>query len=68
MESKELLINGMNNYIKRIRRCEKIYLDVLESIPKNFKGTIYKIQDKKLFNKIILNFVAALDQKKLKAI
>lgn len=62
METKDLLINGMNNYIERIKRCEDIYLEVLNNIPKDHKEKIYKISDKDLFNKIILNFVTALNQ------
>lgn len=64
MKTREILINGMNNYIERIKRCEDIYLEVLDSVPSDFKETIYKITDRELFNKIIFNFVSALDQEK----
>lgn len=64
MKDKELLIKGMDNYIERIKRCENIYLEILDSIPKDYTETIYRIKDRGLFNKIILNFVTALDQEK----
>ncbi len=64
MEVKENLINGMNNYIERIKRSEEIYLEILEKIPTNYKEKIYKIQDRELFNKVISNFVTSLNQEK----
>lgn len=64
METREILINGMNNYIERIYRCEKVYLEILDNIPANYKEKIYKITDRALFNKIISNFVTALNQEK----
>lgn len=62
MEEKNSLINGMENYIKRIKRCEGIYEEILESLPKDYKEKVYKITDRSLFNKIILNFVTGLNQ------
>ena len=56
------LIRGMDNYIERIKRCEDIYLEILDSIPSDYEGTIYKISDRALFNKVMRNFVTALDQ------
>lgn len=64
METREILINGMNNYIERIRRCERVYLEVLDNIPANCNEKIYKITNRVLFNKIISNFVTALNQEK----
>lgn len=60
------MINGMNNYIKRIEESKKIYLELLESIPNDASGKIYEIKDKALFNKIISTFVTALNQDKAK--
>ncbi len=62
--NRNYLIRGMNNYIERIKRCEDIYLEILDSIPNDYKGTIYKITDRTLFNKVMLNFITALDQNK----
>ncbi len=64
MEIKESLINGINNYIERIKRSEEIYLEILEKIPTNYNEKIYKIQDRELFNKVISNFVTSLNQEK----
>lgn len=64
MIEKEILINGMNNYIQRIKNCENIYLEILNNIPKEYSEKIYKITDRKLFNKVISNFVTALEQEK----
>lgn len=64
MEVKESLINGMNNYIERIKRSEEIYLGILEKIPTDYNEKIYKIQDRELFNKVISNFVTSLNQEK----
>lgn len=64
MEIKERLINGMNNYIERIKRSEEIYLEILDKIPIDYNEKIYKIQDRELFNKVILNFVTSLNQDK----
>ena len=64
MNEKETIIKGMDNYIKRIERCEKTYEEVLDSIPKGYKEKIYKITDRNLFSKILLNFVTALNQEK----
>ena len=62
--NKNIIVNGMNNYIKRIEACEKIYLELLESIPSDFNDKIYKITDRDLFNKIIANFATVLSQEK----
>lgn len=62
MNEKEIIVKGMNNYIKRIERCEKTYEEVLDSIPKDTSEKIYKITDRNLFSKILLNFVTALNQ------
>lgn len=62
MNEKEIIIKGMNNYIRRIEKCEKTYEEVLDSIPKDYKEKIYKITDRNLFSKILLNFVTALNQ------
>lgn len=64
MDEKESIISGMENYIKRIKKCEKTYEEVLDNIPKDFKEKIYKITDRNLFSKIIRNFVTALEQEK----
>ena len=64
MESCESLIKGMNNYIERIKRCEDVYLEVLGSIPAKYDRKIYRITDRVLFNKVISNFVTALNQEK----
>lgn len=64
MKEKEELICGMDCYIERIKRCEKIYLEILDRIPTDDTEKIYRITDKKLFNQIIANFVTALDQEK----
>ena len=63
MKNKDILINGMNNYIERIKRCEDIYLEILNNIPDNYNDTIYRITDRNLFNKVMYNFVTALSQK-----
>lgn len=62
MNEKEIIVKGMNNYIKRIKMCEKTYEEVLDSIPKDYKEKIYKITDRNLFSKVLLNFVTALNQ------
>ena len=62
MKTREILINGMNNYIERIKRCEDTYLEVLDNIPEEYNDKIYKITDRQLFNKVISNFVTALNQ------
>lgn len=62
MNEKEIIVKGMNNYIKKIERCEKTYEEVLDSIPKDTSEKIYKITDRNLFSKILLNFVTALNQ------
>lgn len=64
MEVKELLVNGTNKYIERIKREQEIYLEVLNSIPNDFQEKVYRIESRELFNKIIYNFVTALDQDK----
>lgn len=64
MDVKELLVNGTNKYIERVKREQEIYLEVLDSIPENFQGKVYQIKQRDLFNKIIFNFVTALDQEK----
>jgi GTP cyclohydrolase II len=61
---KDLIVNGMNSYIKRINECEKIYIELLDSIPKGYSKKIFKITDKKMFNKIISTFVTSLNQEK----
>ena len=60
---KSELIRGMENYIKRIKKCEEFYKELLDSIPKDNKDDIYKITKRSLFNKVIKNFVTALDPK-----
>ena len=62
MNEKESIIKGMNNYIRRIERCEKTYEEILDSIPEYYNEKIYKITDRNLFSKTILNFVTALNQ------
>ena len=64
MAEKEILINGMNNYIERIKRCEDIYTEIIDNIPTNYNEKIYKISDRALFNKVISNFVTSLEQEK----
>lgn len=57
---------GLNNYIDRLKRCEDIYEEVILSIPDNCYQSIYRVKDRMLFEKIIFNFVTALDQSKAK--
>ena len=64
MNKKEILINGMNNYIQKIKRMEQIYIEILEKIPQDYKEKIYKITDRTLFDKVISNFVTSLNQEK----
>lgn len=61
---KDLIVKGMDNYIKRVEEIKKTYLELLDSVPKNIKEKIYRISDKKRFNKIISTFVTALSQEK----
>ncbi len=64
MNERELFVRGTNKYIDRIKREQEIYLEVLDSIPSDYQEKIYKIKSRDLFNKIIYNFVTALDQEK----
>ncbi|WP_296862237.1 hypothetical protein [uncultured Methanobrevibacter sp.] len=64
MDYKKLIKSSMDNYIEKIRICEDIYCDVLQSIPDDFEENIFKIQNKELFNKIIMNFGPTLNQDK----
>lgn len=64
MEKKELFVRGTNKYIERIKREQEIYSEVMDSIPNDFDGKVYHIESRELFNKVILNFVTALDQDK----
>lgn len=64
MNTSEILIKGMDNYIKRIKRCEDTYVEILNNIPKDYNEKIYKIEDRELFNKVISNFVTSLNQEK----
>ena len=59
---KEILIQGMNQYIERIERCKKTYEEILNIIPKKYEKEIYKITERSLFEKVISNFVTALNQ------
>lgn len=64
VDYKKLIKSSMDNYIEKIRICEDIYCDVLQSIPDDFEENIFKIQNKELFNKIIMNFGPTLNQDK----
>lgn len=64
MDESQKLIKGMDNYIQRIKRCEEIYLKILENIPQDSSEKIYKIDDRSLFNEVISNFVTSLEQEK----
>lgn len=64
MNESQKLIKGMDNYIQRIKRCEEIYLKILENIPQDSSEKIYKIHDRDLFNEVISNFVTSLEQEK----
>lgn len=66
MGAEEILIKGMDHYIERIDKCKSTYVKVLDSIPKGYGEKIYKIADKDLFNKVITNFVVALNPEKAK--
>ena len=60
----EKFIEGIENYLKRIKKCENLYLDLINSIPKTYDEKIYRLQDKGLFYEILLNFVTGLDNEK----
>jgi hypothetical protein len=54
---------GIDNYIDRLKKCAKIYNDVIKIIPNDYNESIYKIDNRIMFNKIIANFVSALNPK-----
>jgi len=65
---KEMKVNsnfkmGIDNYIDRLKKCAKIYNDVIKIIPNDYNESIYKIDNRIMFNKIIANFVTALNPK-----
>lgn len=60
---KDELINGIANYQNRINKIKEIYLEILDKEP-NSSDMFWNINDKQLFNKIILNFVTGLDPQK----
>lgn len=59
----KIIEKGMDNYKHRIDNCKEIYKEILEIMPEGDEK-IWKITDKDLFDKIILNFASALDSKK----
>lgn len=63
---KEILAKGFNSYIERVKKCEKIYLQLLDIIPKDFNEDVYYISDRETFNEIISVFGPALEQKNAK--
>lgn len=66
MSKNELIEQGIENYIQRIKKCKEIYLRILEDLPKSFEQKIYKIEDRELFQSILTNFTPALEQKNAK--
>ena len=58
---KKRMLNGINNYIRRIEKCKEVYADVIDSMPKD-NNKIYKITDKDMFEKVMVNFVTGLTQ------
>ena len=63
---KEIITQGFENYIKRIKECKEIYLHLLDNLPKNFEESIYEIRDRETFNEVISTFAPSLEQKNAK--
>lgn len=61
MRNDKLISLGVDKYIERIRNCEKIYNEIINNIPENYNNVIYRIDNLELFNKVMSNFVVALD-------
>ena len=60
---KEKMLSGIDNYIKRVERCKKIYADIIDDMPKD-NSKIYKITDRDMFEKVMKNFVTGLTEEK----
>jgi GTP cyclohydrolase II len=57
--TKDTVASGIENYIKRLKKCQEIYAELLATMG---EGVISRVTDRKMFRRIIENFVTALDQ------
>lgn len=53
--------SGIERYIARLKTCRDIYTELVGSVPESTTDDIYRVTNRKMFEKIIRNFVTVLE-------
>lgn len=61
MENNMLFNNRVNNYIRRVTNCSKIYSEIINSIPDNYNEAVYRINDRDMVYNVLENFITGLN-------